>query len=65
MNYCPCCSNLLLRHVSKGHVYWFCRECHQQMPVFSEMAEFSAIVEQLNGSLNRPLKPQTGVAIAH
>jgi hypothetical protein len=35
------------------------------MPVFSEMAEFSAIVEQLNGSLNRPLKPQTGVAIAH
>jgi hypothetical protein len=35
------------------------------MPVFSEMVEFSAIVEQLSAPLNRPLKPQTGIAIAH
>jgi diguanylate cyclase (GGDEF)-like protein len=29
---CPCCSEPLLRHVSCQRVYWFCRQCHQEMP---------------------------------
>lgn len=33
-NYCPCCSNLLLQHIRHAEVYWFCRSCWQEMPVF-------------------------------
>jgi hypothetical protein len=33
MNYCPCCSNPLLRHTRGTQVYWFCRNCWQTMPV--------------------------------
>lgn len=29
---CPCCSEPLLRHASCQRVYWFCRQCHQEMP---------------------------------
>jgi diguanylate cyclase (GGDEF)-like protein len=29
---CPCCSQPLLRHASYQRVYWFCRQCHQEMP---------------------------------
>ncbi len=34
MNYCPCCSNLLLLHINGSDLYWFCRHCWQKMPVF-------------------------------
>jgi hypothetical protein len=34
MNYCPCCSDVLLRHISKNEVSWFCRSCWQTMPMF-------------------------------
>ncbi|BAZ33133.1 hypothetical protein NIES4074_56430 [Cylindrospermum sp. NIES-4074] len=33
-NYCPCCSNLLLQHIRRSEIYWFCRSCRQEMPVF-------------------------------
>jgi ribosomal protein L37AE/L43A len=33
MNYCPCCSNLLLKHIRNSQSYWFCRTCWQEMPV--------------------------------
>ncbi|BAZ09457.1 hypothetical protein NIES4071_12650 [Calothrix sp. NIES-4071] len=36
MNHCPCCSHVLLRHIRGSHVYWFCRNCWQTMPVFEE-----------------------------
>lgn len=37
MNYCPCCSTLLLKHIrSKSEIHWFCRSCWQDMPVFTE-----------------------------
>ncbi|MGB5963468.1 MAG: diguanylate cyclase [Coleofasciculaceae cyanobacterium] len=29
---CPCCSQPLLRHAASHRVYWFCRQCHQEMP---------------------------------
>jgi ribosomal protein L37AE/L43A len=29
---CPCCSDTLLRHIRSGQIYWFCRQCHQEMP---------------------------------
>jgi len=35
MNTCPCCSHPLLRHVHNHEVYWFCRNCWQEMPILS------------------------------
>jgi hypothetical protein len=32
MNECPCCSQSLLRCISKNKVYWFCPDCRQEMP---------------------------------
>ena len=29
---CPCCSQPLLRHISYKRIYWFCSQCHQEMP---------------------------------
>ncbi len=34
MNYCPCCSGLLLPHIRVSGFAWFCRHCWQDMPVF-------------------------------
>jgi DNA-directed RNA polymerase subunit M/transcription elongation factor TFIIS len=36
MNTCPCCSDILLRHVKENQVFWFCRNCWQSMPVLEE-----------------------------
>lgn len=36
MSNCPCCSNVLLRHVRSNQVYWFCRNCWEVMPAFDE-----------------------------
>jgi hypothetical protein len=30
--YCPCCSDVMLRHVSRSGIYYLCRTCHQKMP---------------------------------
>ncbi len=35
MNYCPCCSDLLLEHIRGRETYWFCRHCWQEMPVYN------------------------------
>ncbi|MBW4565129.1 MAG: hypothetical protein KME32_29340 [Mojavia pulchra JT2-VF2] len=32
MNYCPCCSDVLLQHINGSKIYWFCRHCWQEMP---------------------------------
>ena len=34
MNYCPCCSDTLLKHIRHSEIYWFCRTCWQEMPLF-------------------------------
>ena len=36
---CPCCSQPLLRHISCQRVYWFCSQCHQEMPDLENLAE--------------------------
>lgn len=36
MSICPCCSNLLLRHIRQGTLYWLCRSCWAEMPNFEE-----------------------------
>ncbi|OKH32816.1 hypothetical protein NIES2119_24860 [[Phormidium ambiguum] IAM M-71] len=30
---CLCCSNILLRHIRLGGIYWRCSHCYQEMPV--------------------------------
>jgi ribosomal protein L37AE/L43A len=30
---CPCCSDILLRHMRSGGLYWRCSHCHDDMPV--------------------------------
>lgn len=32
MSDCPCCSHTMLRHIRSNQVYWFCRNCWQEMP---------------------------------
>ncbi|MBK1986252.1 hypothetical protein A0J48_001575 [Sphaerospermopsis aphanizomenoides BCCUSP55] len=34
-NYCPCCSDSLLKHIRRSETYWFCRTCWQEMPVIT------------------------------
>jgi hypothetical protein len=31
---CPCCSSILLRHISCSRVYWRCTHCHAPMSVW-------------------------------
>ncbi|MBD2520248.1 hypothetical protein H6G93_35970 [Nostoc sp. FACHB-973] len=56
MNYCPCCSGLLLEHIRGRETYWFCRHCWQEMPVYN-WQESSSFAETVMGKL--PSKPQT------
>lgn len=55
MNYCPCCSNLLLEHIRGAESYWFCRHCWQEMPVYN-LNKSSSLIEAVQGKL--PRKPQ-------
>ncbi|MEM8718426.1 MAG: hypothetical protein AAGE84_03825 [Cyanobacteria bacterium P01_G01_bin.39] len=32
---CPICSDILLRHLYRGRIAWFCLGCHQEMPNFN------------------------------
>jgi hypothetical protein len=41
MNTCPCCSHPLLRHIHRHEVYWFCRNCWQEMPMLSGESKLS------------------------
>ncbi|MEA5573032.1 hypothetical protein [Calothrix sp. UHCC 0171] len=42
MSNCPCCSNVLLRHIRGNEVYWFCRNCWQTMPILPEKEGYYA-----------------------
>jgi DNA-directed RNA polymerase subunit M/transcription elongation factor TFIIS len=56
MTYCPCCSNLLLQHISGSEVYWFCRHCWQEMPVWE--AKSSSLSEEVLEDSPRILQHQ-------
>lgn len=55
MNYCPCCSSLLLEHIRGAESYWFCRHCWQEMPVYN-LNKSSSLIEAVQEKLLR--KPQ-------
>ncbi len=54
MNYCPCCSTLLLEHIRGAETYWFCRHCWQEMPVYN-WTESSSFADAVMGRI--PRKP--------
>lgn len=29
---CPICSGKTLRHIRHGQIYWYCCNCHQEVP---------------------------------
>ena len=37
MDNCPCCGTMLLRHINRDRLYWFCRYCWQEMPNFDSL----------------------------
>ncbi len=39
MNYCPCCTDKLLRHLKGNKIYWFCLQCRQTMPQTGDRRE--------------------------
>ncbi|MDJ0696470.1 hypothetical protein [Mastigocoleus sp. MO_188.B34] len=52
MNYCPCCTDILLRHTNGNGVYWFCRTCWQSMPV-SEYKKSDLLAEMSLSNLSQ------------
>ncbi len=57
MNYCPCCSGLLLEHIRGRETYWFCRHCWQEMPVYMGN-QSSSFPEAVIGKLPRKTQKQ-------
>jgi hypothetical protein len=52
MNYCPCCKDTLLSHISHNHIYWFCPSCWQEMPVCS-LPNSHSLTEAISAKLSR------------
>jgi ribosomal protein L37AE/L43A len=42
MTACPCCSHSMLRHIRQHQVYWFCRSCWQEMPLYNSYPRFTS-----------------------
>nr|WP_013334642.1 hypothetical protein [Gloeothece verrucosa]ADN17892.1 hypothetical protein Cyan7822_6045 [Gloeothece verrucosa PCC 7822] len=51
MNNCPCCSHIMLRHIRNHQLYWFCRNCWQEMPLLE--ATPVGCANQLRGLLHK------------
>lgn len=61
MDTCPCCADILLRHIGHGRLYWFCRSCWAEMPNMKEYRDRAAIVEPRLASMpqsNPVITPQ-------
>ncbi|XWK91292.1 MAG: hypothetical protein U7127_14955 [Phormidium sp.] len=50
MSNCPCCSHTMLRHIRSNQVYWFCRNCWQEMPNI-ELLRSTSLLVNLSSSL--------------
>lgn len=50
MSNCPCCSHTMLRHIRSNEVYWFCRNCWQEMPNI-ELLRSTSLLVNLSSSL--------------
>jgi DNA-directed RNA polymerase subunit M/transcription elongation factor TFIIS len=46
MTNCPCCSNMMLRHIRAHQVYWFCRSCWAEMPLLPTLTRETSISEK-------------------
>jgi len=44
MSHCLCCHNTLLRHIRQSQVYWYCPNCHQEMPQATATLSFKVCV---------------------
>lgn len=44
--FCPICSDVLLRHLCRGRVLWFCLRCHQEMPNFN-LVTYNAVQKKI------------------
>ncbi|AFY56371.1 hypothetical protein Riv7116_3929 [Rivularia sp. PCC 7116] len=65
MNYCPCCKDTLLSHISHNHVYWFCPSCWQEMPVSALPNSHSltaSISEKLSINLQKIENPSLNIS---
>lgn len=60
MNYCPCCSGLLLQHIRPSGLAWFCPHCWQDMPVFNLENPCSLEKAFAAGSLVEKIKYRNG-----
>ena len=56
MTKCPCCSHPMLQHVHNNQVYWFCRNCWQEMPLVTSRKDshYSNQIINLGGSKINP-----------
>ena len=57
---CPCCSYPLLRHVSYKRTYWFCSQCHQEMPDIENIAATQASSQHWHGQFLSEYHPPLG-----
>ncbi len=58
MSTCPCCSDVLLRHIRGNEVYWFCRNCWQQMPALEVQKRFFPTISVTHEPAHRLIKQQ-------
>ncbi|CUR33670.1 hypothetical protein PL9214520209 [Planktothrix tepida PCC 9214] len=63
MNTCPCCSESMLRHTRNHQVYWFCRHCWEEMPVFELKNPPLSILSRKETSL--PSQPSLVLSLLH
>ena len=52
---CPCCSHPMLKHIHSQQIYWFCRNCWQDMPPISNrknMCSSNRIMELRTSKVN-------------
>ena len=61
MNTCPCCSEILLRHVRHNKIYWFCTHCWQEM---DDPLWVRAEIEQSDFERSRALLPSGLLSLA-
>ena len=68
-NSCPCCSDIMLRHLSNRHSYWFCSRCRIEMPdiEYHQKAEskikmnFNSSTQKVSLNVRKPAKPMVSL----
>ena len=65
VNYCPCCQDKLLCHISNNHLYWFCPTCWQAMPVSTLLNSDSFTDTILRKTAKIPQKLEQKSVVCH